>query len=67
MTKRQLLLVAGTIVLAACGTGTGVCETAGFSENENHNRDQVGQVECRDVEGHQPASAPAPRVGDAPR
>lgn len=62
MNKRQWFLVAGTLVLAACGTGTGVCETPGFSHGENRGRDEVAFVECSDPQTSRPAEAPAPKV-----
>jgi hypothetical protein len=62
MTKRQLFLIAGTLMLAACGTGTGICQTAGYSANENHNRDQIDLVECTDGQAPLPAAPPTPRV-----
>lgn len=62
MNKRQWFLVAAVIVLAGCPGGINdICVPAGFSENENHNRDQVDQVECRAVP-REPATTPAPRI-----
>lgn len=62
MTKRQWLLVAGTLVLAGCHGITDTCVTAG-SAVQNHNRDEVGFVECSDTQVTQPAEKPAPKVG----
>jgi len=50
MTKRQWILVAGTLVLAACsGTGTGVCVNPVVASGVNHNADEVGIVDCTDT------------------
>ena len=62
MTKRQWFLVAGTLVLAACGTGTGVCEIPRVSQGPTENRDEIGFVECTDARTSKPAEAPAPKV-----
>jgi hypothetical protein len=48
MSKRQWLFVAGVLMVAACGTGTEVCENPTVLAGQNHNRDEVGIVECSD-------------------
>lgn len=60
MTKRQWFLVAGTLVLAGCHGITDLCVTAG-SAVQNHNRDEVGFVDCPET---QPAQTPAPKVNN---
>ena len=63
MSKRQWFLVAGTLVLAACGgPGTGVCEVLRVSQGPTENRDENGYVECYEPQPGQRAEAPAPKV-----
>jgi hypothetical protein len=67
MKRRLWLLVAGTIVLAACsGSIAGVCETPGVTGGENPGRDQRNYVDnsvtCSRPEPSDRATTPAPQV-----
>jgi hypothetical protein len=53
---RQWFLVAGTLVLAGCGSVAGVCDTP--------RPDAIGPVECSDARAGGPTVTPEPRVGD---
>jgi hypothetical protein len=54
MTKRQWLLVAGTLVLAACGEGIAPCQV----------NDETGETYCPGPVISEPAETPAPIVTD---
>lgn len=53
MTKKQWFLVAGTLVLAACGTGTSPCES-----------DEQDGLVCQADQTFDPAQTPVPSINE---